>query len=182
LATQKLAASPQLFAEIRQPNTAYIAVPSISSETRNYIPIAVLDSDVIANNKLLTIAPHSLYTFGILNSSMFNIWNRSVSGRMKSDFQVSIEITYNNFPWPPMDSKFEKAVSESAEAIITARSIYPTESLANLYDTKTCPKELADAHRKNDTLVASAYGLSATATEIEITSALFKRYEELTAG
>jgi type I restriction-modification system DNA methylase subunit len=182
LATQKLAASPQLFAEIRQPNTAYIAVPSISSETRNYIPIAVLDSDVIANNKLLTIAPHSLYTFGILNSSIFNIWNRSVSGRMKSDFQVSIEITYNNFPWPPMDSKFEKAVSESAEAIITARSIYPTESLANLYDTKTCPKELADAHRKNDTLVASAYGLSATATEIEITSALFKRYEELTAG
>jgi len=181
LATQKLADSPQLFAEIRQPNTTYIAVPSISSETRNYIPIAVLESDVIANNKLLTISPHSLLTFGILNSSVFNTWNRLVSGRLESRYQVSIEITYNNFPWPKIDAKLEKAVSESAEAILRARSIYPTESLANLYDTKTCPKELVDAHRKNDTLVASAYGLSNTATEVEITSALFKRYEELTA-
>jgi len=26
-----------------------------------------------------------------------------VSGRLKSDFRISAEVTYNNFPWPSLN-------------------------------------------------------------------------------
>lgn len=38
-ATKKLAKTPTLFGEDRQPNSKYIIIPSITSENRNYIPI-----------------------------------------------------------------------------------------------------------------------------------------------
>ena len=41
-ATQKLASAPMLFGEIRQSESKYLAIPSVSSERRNYIPIGLL--------------------------------------------------------------------------------------------------------------------------------------------
>ena len=52
-ATQKLASSPALFGEIRQPGTDYIALPKVSSERRHYIPIGFLSKEVIATDLLL---------------------------------------------------------------------------------------------------------------------------------
>ena len=34
---------------------------------------------------------------------MFTAWNATVSSRLKSDFRISAEVTYNNFPWPSLD-------------------------------------------------------------------------------
>ena len=39
-ATKKLAETPQLFGEIRQPETDYLIVPRHSSENRRYIPVS----------------------------------------------------------------------------------------------------------------------------------------------
>ena len=46
-ATRKLAITPYLFGEIRQPKTDYLLVPSTSSERRRYIPIGFFDSNTI---------------------------------------------------------------------------------------------------------------------------------------
>lgn len=59
--TRKLAASPTLFGEIRQPGTKYIAIPEVSSERREYIPVGFVDADVIASNKIYTMADATLY-------------------------------------------------------------------------------------------------------------------------
>ena len=42
-----LADTPTLFAEIRQPQTMYLAVPTVCSEKRRYIPMAYLSPDII---------------------------------------------------------------------------------------------------------------------------------------
>ncbi len=54
--TREMANIPTLFAEIRQPKTNYLALPRVSSERRVYIPIAYASSDLIAGDKLHTIA------------------------------------------------------------------------------------------------------------------------------
>jgi hypothetical protein len=179
-ATKKLADTPHLFGEIRQPQERYLAVPSISSSTRNYVPIGFLPPEVVATNKLLTIDGADLFVFGLLTSSLFNVWNRAISGRLKSDFQVSIEITYNNFPWPE-NPKNKAAVEGAAQSILDVREKYSTLSLADLYDPRSMPKDLVDAHKTNDRLVLDAYGLKGIATEADILANLFARYAELTA-
>ena len=98
--TQKLANTPSKFAEIRQPLSNYLALPTTSSETRTYLPIAFLRASVIASNQLYVVPNATLFHFAILTSAMHMAWMRYVCGRLKSDFRYSSTIVYNNFPWP----------------------------------------------------------------------------------
>ena len=75
---------------------------------------------------------------------------RQVCGRIKSDHRYSNKLVYNNFPWPedPTEKQKER-VERTAQGILDARSKFPKETLADLYDPLTMPKELFDAHRAN---------------------------------
>jgi hypothetical protein len=178
--TKDDAATPHLFQENRQPISTYLAVPSVSSETRRYVPMALIASDVIANNLLLTISDASLYTFAILHSSVFMAWNSGVSGRLESRFRISAEITYNNFPWPDEPAN-KTQIEAAAQAVIDTRNNHPGATLADLYDPLAMPRDLVEAHQKLDREVLIAYGLKASATESEILANLFTRYSALTA-
>jgi type I restriction-modification system DNA methylase subunit len=69
-ATVELANTPTLFGEIRQPTSSrYLAIPKVSSERRNYIPIGYLDAEVICGDKIFFVSDANLYTFGMLNST-----------------------------------------------------------------------------------------------------------------
>ena len=100
--TQALAKKPSLFGEIRQPKSRYLAFPEVSSENRDYVPIGFLDEAVIATNKLYTISDANQFHFGVLSSVMHMAWVRTVCGRLKSDYQYSTGMVYNNFPWPAL--------------------------------------------------------------------------------
>lgn len=179
-ATKKLAATPHLFGEIRQPSTTYIAVPRVSSEARRYVPMAVFGPEVIATDSLMTVSDTSLYTFGILQSLPFMLWNAAVSGRLKSDYRISAEITYNNFPWPEPGNKAAE-IESAAQGVLDARALFPDASLADLYDRRSMPKQLVDAHAALDRAVLSAYGLKSTTADGEILGFLFSKYADLTA-
>lgn len=176
------AEKPTEFQKIRQPKTSYIAVPLLSSENRDYVPMALLPPEVIANNLISTIPDGSLRTFGLLMSSAFNAWNKTVSGRLKSDTRISGTITYNNFPFPETTGEQDRAIEEAAKKVLDARDEYPNSSLADLYDPTAMPADLRKAHQQLDKAVLSAYGLKASATDEDILAELFKRYEELTRG
>lgn len=114
-ATQKLAKTPQLFGEIRQPESQYLLIPSVSSERREYIPIGFL-KDVVASNLVLVIPNAQLFHFAILCSHMHMAWMRYVSGRLKSDFRYSNTIVYNNFPWPSAVNLLPKMLLQAVES------------------------------------------------------------------
>jgi hypothetical protein len=139
-----------------------------------------MPADVIATNKILTVDGGDLYCFGLLTSVAFNSWNVAISGRLKSDFQVSIEITYNNYPWPA-ETTSKAAIENGAQTVLDARAEFPTSSLAELYDPRGMPKTLVDAHAALDRAVLSAYGIKSSASDNEILGVLFARYAELTA-
>lgn len=177
-ATRELADTPYLFAFDSQPTTPYLAIPRVSSENRRYVPIALVQPDVIASDALQTIANATPYTFGILASSTFMTWNSAVSGRLKSDFRISAEITYNNFPWPE-DEIDTTEIEGCAKGVLLTRSQFTDLTLATLYDRLSMPKELTVAHEKLDRAVLAQYGLEKNSTEGEILKHLFDLYEYL---
>ena len=183
-ATRKLAATPTLFGEIRQPEEGnYLLVPSVSSERREYVPMGFMEAETIANNLVLIVPSATLYHFGVLTSSVHMAWMRAVAGRLKSDYRYSANIVYNNFPWPdnpvnPVNPVKDK-ISQTAKAILDARARYPDSSLADLYDPLTMPPDLRAAHAANDHAVLAAYGLAPDTPEPEIVAHLFKLYAEM---
>jgi hypothetical protein len=180
--TRRDADRPHEFQEIRQPVSDYIAVPSHSSENRDYVPMALFSNEVIDTNAIFHISNGGLRTFGFLMSSSFNLWNKTVSGRIKSDTRISNTITYNNFPFPETTAEQDEVIEAAARQVLNARDEYPNSSLADLYDPTTMPVNLRKAHLQLDMAVLSAFGLKASASNEEILSDLFRRYEELTKG
>jgi hypothetical protein len=166
------------FQAIRQPKEKFLAIPRITSEDRPYVPMAFLDEDVIINDKISFIANCDLVTFGILNSSVFNCWNKAVSGRTRNDTLLSNTITYNNFPFLDLNQKKRELVIDAAEKVLEVRSNFPDASLADLYDSSSMPSTLAIAHRNLDALVLSAYGLPKDASQQQIVERLFNLYVE----
>jgi hypothetical protein len=176
--TREDASRAQEFQEIRQPISNYLAVPLHSSEDRKYVPIAMMTPDVVANNALAVVGNATVETFGFLTSRPFNVWNKAVSGRIKSDTRISNTITYNNFPFPEMSDALRDKVGKSAQTVLDARAKFPNNSLADLYESTSMPPELAKAHAELDADVLSAYDLQSDATDAEILEVLFEMYSE----
>lgn len=181
-ATKQDASKPAEFQKIRQPKSKYLAVPLVSSEDRDYVPVALVEPEVIANNLISVIPDATPTTFGILTSRPFNVWNKAISGRLKSDTRISNSITYNNFPFPQLSTRQQDRIEEAAQNVLLARARYPHNSLADLYDNNAMPGLLRQAHNELDSEVLSAFGLSANADDDEILAILFAEYEAQTRG
>lgn len=182
-ATRKQAATPTLFTENRQPSEDFIAIPEVSSGTRRYIPMGFLHSDTICSNKLQILPGASIYHFGVLMSNVHMAWMRTVCGRLKSDYDYSAKIVYNNFPWPVPTEKQKAKIEQTAQAILDARALYPDCSLAVLYNEVTMPPELRKAHQVNDRAVMEAYGFwGKFNSESACVAELMKMYQQLASN
>lgn len=171
---------PSLFTQDRQPTTDYLAIPEVSSERREYIPIGYVNKDVIASNKLQIIREPNRYLFGILMSNMHMAWVRTVAGRLKSDYSYSPSVLYS-FVLPNQVSNTQKALIEKlAQAILDARAQYPNATLAELYDPLTMPPILAKAHKTLDRAVDRLYRKEPFTGDPERVALLFQLYQQKT--
>ena len=178
--TRKLADKPTRFHVETFLEQSYLIMPLTSSERRRYVPIGFITPDYIASNLVVVVSNASIYHFGVITSNVFMAWMRVVCGRLKSDYRITKDNVYNNFPWPTITPEQEAEISRTAQAILDARNLYPDCSLADLYDEVTMPVELRRAHQANDKAVMKAYGLPVTTSESDTVAHLFKLYEELT--
>ena len=179
-ATQKLASTPMLFGEIRQPETDYLLLPRTSSENRRYVPIGFVPPEYICSDANILLADADLFQFGVLTSNVHMAWMRAVAGRLKSDYRYSIKIVYNNFPWCEPTDEQKAKIEQTANAILEARMKYEDCSFAQMYGDKfTFFTDLVKAHQENDRAVMAAYGFSTKMTESECVAELMKMYKEL---
>ena len=183
--TRELAETPRNFATENMPQTDYLVLPEVSTQRRKYIPFGYMTPSIICSNKVRLMPNATPYHFGILESRVHMAWMRVVCGRMKSDYSYSVEIVYNNFPWPQNVSQEQMSkITTTAQAILTARKNHPTSTLKQLYDPNLMPSDLVDAHRKNDHAVISAYsylGISSEMTDEEIALVLLRESVRLAA-
>jgi len=160
-----------------------MVIPEVSSERRKYIPMGYLEPDTLCSNKLRLMPHATLYHFGVLMSTAHMAWTRYVCGRMKSDYSYSIQIVYNNYPWPEQPTAPQQATVETAaQGVLDARAQFPTASLADLYDPLTMPPVLVKAHQALDKAVDKCYRPQAFANDAKRVEYLFELYEGYTAG
>jgi len=113
---------------------------------------------------------------------MHMAWVRVICGRIKSDYRYSTKLVYNNYPWPEKVTQERlDSVERAAKAVLTARSGFPGECLANLYDPVAMPSKLAKAHRELDQAVDRCYRLAAFDSERQRLEFLFGLYAKYTA-
>jgi hypothetical protein len=178
--TKEFAKFPALFTEYRQPTSDYLLMPKVSSEKREYVLLGFCDSHLITNPSVLVVPSATHFHFGVLQSAMHMAWMRSVCGRMKSDYQYSNTIVYNNFPWPQAaTAKQRQAIEQAVQAVLDARAKYPDSSLADLYDPLSMPADLVRAHHKLDAAVDAAYSKKKFSGDRDRVAFLFELYQQL---
>ena len=181
-ATKKLAATPSLFGEIRQKDSNYLLIPRHSSENRRIVPIGFFGPSVIVGDSCLFLENAGFFEFGMITSSMHMAWMRLIAGRLESRYRYSVNLVYNNYPWPENPTEKQKAnVEAKAQAVLDARAKYPDSSLADLYDPLTMPPELVKAHEQLDKAVEQCYRAKPFESDRERVEYLFQLYEQLTA-
>ncbi len=157
-ATRKLAETPELFGEIRQPDGDMIVIPKVSSKHRDYVPIMLVGSgEYIINGSALVIPDGNLYELGILSSGIHNIWLRAIAETWGHSYQYSTDI-YNNFPFPPNEN-YRAQIESAAQNMLDIRASHKDLTLADMYSPKLgILSDLLTAHQQIDKIVWRAYG------------------------
>lgn len=180
--TRKLAETPRRFHVEFMPDKDFLVVPGVSSQRRDFIPIGYFHPDTLASNLLNVAASATLFHCGVLSSSMHMAWVRYVAGRLKSDYRYSVNIVYNNFPWPhAVREDKRRAVAQAADTVLAARAAHPGSTLADLYDPDAMPDDLRAAHRELDKAVDAAYGYRGAKDDAARVAFLFTLYRNLEA-
>ena len=113
---------------------------------------------------------------------MHMAWMRAVCGRLKSDYQYSPGIVYNNFPWFDLAQMTHiTAIEAAAKKVLAVRDLSPKSSLADLYDPVAMPPELQEAHQVLDKCVDSAYGYKGNKDDTGRAAFLFNLYHTYTS-
>lgn len=178
-ATRRKADTPWLFDEIKYSgNNPYLAVPSVSSERRSYVPIDFVTDGMIPGNMLMFIEDATPYEFGIVMSRAHNSWMRAVAGRLKSDYRYTNTIVYYNFVWPECTAAQREAIATAGRAVLDSRGSYPGATLEDLYDPDDAwlYPALVRAHEVLDAAVERAYGWEPGLEEKDIVGHLFTLY------
>ena len=180
--TRRAAQTPARFFFVSHPPGDYLLVPEVSSHRRQYIPIGFMPSGVISSNTNFIIGTPSLYLFGMLHSQMHMAWTRLVGGRLGNGYRYSPALVYNTFPWPKEGHENRRTRIESAaQSVLHARSQFPNECLASLYDPASVPPLLVSAHRKLDAAVDEAYSYAAGPSDAARVAFLLRLYSNLTS-
>lgn len=177
--TLAAAAFPQSFALSNVPKSAFLVLPRVSSERRDYVPFGWQVPPAVPTDAVVILPDAELYDFAILTSRAHMSWLGHMGGRLKSDFRYSIGLVYNTFPWPDATQAQRGKIETLAQAVLDARAAHPTSCLADLYDPDTMPANLRKAHAALDAAVDRLYRAAPFATDRDRVEHLFGRYEAL---
>ncbi len=179
--TQALAMTPKQYHVNVIPTEPFLAVPKVSSERREYVPIGWLEPPTIPSDLVFVLNDATKSLFVLLTSAIHVSWLRHIGGRLKSDFRYSIGLVYNTFPLPPAPPERMQRLEPHADAVLSARANHPKETLADLYHPDLMPSDLRKAHQALDRAVDKLYQRSGFTSERERVEHLLGLYEKMVA-
>ncbi len=177
--TNRLAERSHQFRDRNTAKESQLIIPSVSSESRQYIPCGYLNNTTIVSNSAQVIYDAEPYMFAIINSRMHMVWVRNIGGKLKTDYRYSKDICYNTFPFPDITTKQKENLNLYVFAILDERAKHPSKTMAQLYNPTTMPKGLLQAHQELDTAIEQCYRLQPFKNDTERLEYLFKMYEEM---
>jgi hypothetical protein len=176
----RLSYRPHQYRDRRQSNHHSILVPTVSSETREYIPADFREAAVLTTNQALAIFDGPLWCFAILSSRMHLAWAFMVCGKLETRLRYSNTLGWNTFPVPPLTEKNEADLTRCAEDILLAREAHYPATIADLYDPEAMPDDLRHAHERNDETLERIYIGRTFRNDTERLEKLFELYTKMT--
>jgi hypothetical protein len=163
-------------------DTQSIIFPKTSSSKRKYVPAGFLDQNTVISEKALASYGAATYIFGVLSSTMHMIWLSVTSSRMRKDYQYSVQLTYNTFPFPEISEAQKTILEGNVLNLLDERELYPEKTMAEMYDPNKMPDGLHQAHHEMDLAVEQCYRKRPFENDEERLEYLFELYEEMIAA
>jgi hypothetical protein len=138
-----------------------------------------MESEVVISNGLFVIYDSELYVFSVLASKIHNLWTRIVSGKLETRIRYSVNLTYNNFPFPTISKQRKEELIQCTLKILDERLKFPEKTLAELYDDDKMPEGLKEAHHQNDLAVEKCYRGIPFENDNQRLEYLFNLYEKM---
>ena len=179
--TKEGAAWPHRFDEKRQTgDETVLVVPSVSSESRSYLPVGPLPPRSIVSNAAFALYDAPLWNMSLIASRLHLIWIAAVCGKLKTDFRYSNTLGWNTFPVPPLTEKNKTDLTRCAEDILLSREAHFPATIADLYDSDSMPEDLRHAHERNDEVLERIYIGRRFRNDTERLEKLFDLYTKMT--
>lgn len=172
---------PHQFREMRKCENYFFAIPVVSSENREYLPIDLLGERSIISNKAFALYDSPLWSFALIASRLHWVWIGTVCVRLEMRFSYSNTLGWNTFPVPVLTDKNKADLTRCAEDILLARGHHFPATIADLYDPDNMPKDLRAAHDRNDEVLERIYIGRRFKNDTERLEKLFDLYTKMTA-
>lgn len=181
--TRSFAAKPHRFVQIAGvAKDNQILVPSVSSESRPFLPVDYLTAETISNNRNFALYDAPLWNLALIASRLHWVWIGTVCGRLEMRFLYSNTIGWNTFPVPTLTDQNKADLTTCAQEILLARENHFPATIADLYDPENMPEDLRRAHEKNDEVLERIYIGRKFKNDTERLEKLFDLYTKMTAG
>ncbi|WP_414608213.1 class I SAM-dependent DNA methyltransferase [Stenotrophomonas pavanii] len=181
--TRSFAVKPHRFVQIAGVAKEHqILVPSVSSESRPFLPVGYLTAETISNNRNFALYDAPLWNLALIASRLHWVWVGTVCGRLEMRFLYSNTIGWNTFPVPKLTEQNKADLTRCAEDILIAREVHFPATIADLYDPENMPEDLRRAHEKNDEMLERIYIGRKFKNDTERLEKLFDLYTKMTAG
>lgn len=181
-ATKKGVAWPHRFEEVKQTGEEVVTiVPKVSSESREFLPVGLLPPGSIITDLAFALYDAPLWNMALIASRLHLVWIATVCGKLKTDFRYSNTLGWNTFPVPTLTEKMKADLTRCAEDILLTRERHFPATIADLYDPKTMPADLREAHERNDEVLERVYIGRRFKNDTERLEKLFDLYTKMIA-
>jgi hypothetical protein len=177
-----MASRPHQMREMNIGRSQTIAMPCVSSETRDYLPVGLLDDNSAVTNLAFALFDAPLWNMALIASRIHLVWIGTVCGKMKTDFRYSNTMGWNTFPVPKLTEKNKEDLTGCAEDILLARERHFPATIADLYKPEDMPADLRAAHDRNDEVLERIYIGRRFRNDTERLEKLFEMYSKMTTG
>jgi hypothetical protein len=179
-AAQKLANTPYRFRDQFVAESHTLVVPRVSSENRPFLPVGLLPACAIVQDQAFALYDAPLWNMALIASRLHLVWIATVCGKLKTDFRYSNTLGWNTFPVPTLTDQNKTDLTRCAEDILLAREAHFPATIADLYAPDKMPKNLREAHDRNDEILERIYIGRRFKNDTERLEKLFELYTKMT--
>lgn len=181
--TQEFADRPHRFVYLAgQSHSRTIGVGGVSSEGREYLPVALFDRRAVLSNLAYALYDAPILSIALIASRLHLVWIATVCGKLETRYRYSNTLGWNTFPVPTLTEKNKADLTRCAEDILLAREAHFPATIADLYDPEKMPADLREAHERNDEVLERIYIGRRFRNDTERLEKLFDLYTKMTAS
>jgi len=178
---------PHQFRDRNIAKSMTILAPTISSETREFLPTALYPGRTGTTNQAYALYDAPLWNMAILASRLHLVWIATICGKLETRYRYSNTLGWNTFPLPDTVTEENRTeLTRCAEHILLAREAHFPATLSDLYEVKDgesrMPENLRHAHDRNDEVLERIYIGRRFKNDTERLEKLFELYTKMTGA